>query len=94
MEKRPGDVVQRGGAPTRMKPSRLELLDVPLDPNQAAPEELESLPGIGPALARRIIAGRPYASLDALAKVRGIGGRRLTALGPRIVFFAPPASAR
>jgi competence protein ComEC len=41
--------------------------------NAATPAELEALPGIGPALARRIIAGRPYASVEDLGRVKGIG---------------------
>lgn len=48
--------------------------------NTAEVEELRSLPGIGPALASAIVAGRPFASVDELARVPLIGPRRLTAL--------------
>jgi competence protein ComEC len=41
--------------------------------NTATVAELEALPGIGPALALRIIAGRPYRSVEDLGRVRGIG---------------------
>ncbi|MBX3365645.1 MAG: helix-hairpin-helix domain-containing protein [Phycisphaeraceae bacterium] len=47
--------------------------------NEAGAEELELLPGIGPALADRIIEDRaangPYAGVNELARVRGIGPR-------------------
>jgi competence protein ComEA len=50
--------------------------------NHATTAELEALPGIGPALAARIVAGRPYRSVDDLDAVRGIGPRTLERLRP------------
>jgi len=40
--------------------------------NTATPEELITVPGIGPALADRILELRPFQSLEDLARVRGI----------------------
>ena len=40
----------------------VELLDI----NTASKEDLEKLPGIGPAYAQKIISGRPYARKDEL----------------------------
>jgi DNA uptake protein ComE-like DNA-binding protein len=38
----------------------------PLDINTATPEQLNALPGFGPAYTRRVIAGRPYRSKNQL----------------------------
>ena len=55
-----------------------------VDVNTADAAELERLPGVGPALARRIVEERtargPFASPDDLIRVRGIGGKSLEAL--------------
>ena len=50
-----------GGAPKR------------ININTATQQELESLPGIGPAMATRIIEGRPYNKVEDLLRVKGIG---------------------
>lgn len=56
-------------------------VDTAIDANRATAEQLQTLRGIGPAMAARIIAERerhPFASLDDLARrVRGVGVRRL-----------------
>ncbi len=59
-----------------------------LDPNTATDEELDRLPGVGPALARRIVAereaGGPFRSLEDLMRVRGIGPSALERLAPHL----------
>lgn len=60
----------------------------PVDLNAATVDELDRLPGVGPATAAAIVAHRdvhgPFASVDALADVRGIGPAKLDALRPLV----------
>ena len=53
-----------------------------LNPNTAGKEELMSINGIGPVLSARIIAGRPYKTVDDLLKVKGIGQKKLEHIRP------------
>lgn len=48
--------------------------------NSASPAELDALPGVGPVIAARIVEHRPYARLDDLMRVPGIGPRMLERL--------------
>src|SRR5690606_15948173 len=61
----------------------------PIDVNVATARQLERLPGIGPTLATRIVDDRtargPFATLEALRRVRGVGDRTLEALDGRAV---------
>lgn len=64
----------------RLPGEQLLALGIPIDLNTGSLTELESLPNIGPTLARRIVAGRPFADVDELRRVAGIGPVRLGAL--------------
>ncbi len=68
--------------------------ELKINPNLANQESLTELPGIGEALAERIIAGRPYQAAEDLLRIPGIGPRSLERLQPRLVFdeSAPPAA--
>jgi prefoldin subunit 5 len=46
---------------------------VKVDINLAGTQELTTIPGVGPEMARRIIAARPFEELDDLQRVSGIG---------------------
>ncbi|HEY3288001.1 MAG TPA: helix-hairpin-helix domain-containing protein [Gemmatimonadaceae bacterium] len=66
----------------------------PTDLDLASVASIESLPRIGPALAKRIVANRdsfgPFGSMDGLQRVRGIGPAMAKALGDRVTFSGVP----
>lgn len=84
----PGRVIMREDAPQRAsspEPTRnaprAPALTARLNVNTATAAELELLPGIGPALAGRIVEDRgangPFKSVDDLDRVQGIGPKTL-----------------
>jgi beta-lactamase superfamily II metal-dependent hydrolase len=56
-----------------------------VDLNTASEDELRTLPGIGPVLARRIVEGRPYRSVDDLSSVPEMGKKRIEHIRPFVV---------
>jgi len=55
--------------------------------NTASKSELDTLPGIGPAYAQRIIENRPYQTIEDLLKVPGIGPKKLEKIRDKITVF-------
>jgi competence protein ComEA len=57
-----------------------------IDINQATAEDFQKLPGIGPELARRIVAFRkkhgPFRRVEDLLVIRGIGHKKWKAIRP------------
>mgnify|MGYP001597796670 CR=1 FL=1 len=60
-----------------------------MDVNEASAEELQTLPGIGPKLAERIMANRPYLKVDDLLKVSGIGPMTIEQFRDRVRVESP-----
>ncbi|HSP94601.1 MAG TPA: helix-hairpin-helix domain-containing protein [Thermoanaerobaculia bacterium] len=65
----------------------------PVDLNTATQKELEDLPGVGEATAKKIIAGRPYSSVDDLAKA-GVSKSTIGKIQSLVVVGAAPAASR
>ena len=78
---------RRDVAPPSRAPARRPRASgsvAPLDVNHATETELAGLPGVGPALASRIVAARPFAEVDELRRVRGFRLTTLERLRPRL----------
>jgi competence protein ComEA len=74
----PQNYSQKGGGTVRVSPQRAKTkVTGPIALNRASAKELESLDGIGPVLAARIVAYRkingPFLTIEDLLKVSGIG---------------------
>jgi competence protein ComEA len=66
---------------------------VVLDLNKASAEELaDNLPGVGPVTAKKIVDGRPYTSVDDLAKA-GVPAKVIDNIRPMVTVGAAPAAA-
>lgn len=76
--------------PAALSPRLSFLLGLPFSINHAGEEELTMLPGIGPALAARIVRYRESMGMigdkDELQSVRGIGRRLSDRLAPYLAF--------
>jgi competence protein ComEA len=67
----------------------------PVDLNSASEKELEELNGVGPATAKKIVAGRPYSTVDDLSKA-GVPASTIAKIKPHVTVgpaTAPVAAA-
>jgi hypothetical protein len=62
-----------------------------VDLNTATEKELDALPGVGPATAKKIIAARPYSSIDDLSK-SGIPAATIKKITPLVTVGAGSAA--
>jgi competence protein ComEA len=87
-------------APARKPGSRApsSTLGTKVDMDRATAAEIEALPRIGPALARRIVANRdslgPFLSLANLRRVKGMGPATVQLLEPLVTFGGRGAGTR
>lgn len=61
-----------------------------VDLNTADVARLEALPGVGPVTAREIVKARPFASVDDLSRVPGIGEAKLATLRDQVTVSSRP----
>ncbi len=74
------------GQTSRSPDSQPKREIAPIDVNHASAEDFATLPGIGPELARRIVAHRekhgPFRRVEDLLVIRGIGRKKWKAIRP------------
>jgi len=65
-----------------------------VDLNTADQKALEALPGVGPTTAKKIIAARPFKSVDDLSQIKGLSKAKVAALKDKVIVgpekAAPP----
>src|SRR5271167_5179572 len=64
----------------------------PIDLNSASAKDLETLPGVGEATAKKIISGRPYSSTSDLSKA-GVSAATIKKITPLVTTGNAPAAA-
>ena len=82
--------IQPGAAKPAKEAKAPPAPGTPVDLNTADLKALEALPGVGPATAKKIIAARPFQSVDDLSKIKGMTKTKLAALKDKVTVGAAP----
>ena len=77
--------------PAEAAPAKTEKQAAKVDINSASLKDLEALPGVGPATAKKIVAGRPYAAVADLSKA-GVSASTIAKITPLVSVGAAPAA--
>tara|TARA_B100000315_G_C14530551_1_gene565936 strand:- start:228 stop:560 length:333 start_codon:yes stop_codon:yes gene_type:complete len=76
--------------PQSVEPSKIISQKILIDVNQDSQKDLEKLPGVGGAIAQRIISYReqsgPFLSVEDLKKVKGIGDKKIQSIKDKVTF--------
>jgi len=80
------------GQATAARTAQSKTPAAPVNLNTASQADLEALPGVGPATAKKIIAGRPYASIADLAKA-GVPKSTIEKITPLVTVGAAAGAA-
>jgi competence protein ComEA len=78
--------------PTAAVLAKNEKNPTKVDINSASLKDLEALPGVGPATAKKIVAGRPYAAVTDLSRA-GVSASTIAKITPLVSVGAAAASA-
>lgn len=87
-------VAEDGGCHvSAMSGAQLITLSLPIDLNRATSEDLDAIPGLGPALAKRIVEYRqahgPFKKIEDLRAISGVGPQNLEKLKPYLGLGSP-----
>jgi hypothetical protein len=84
--------VDSGKSKNKKQSDQTQQTATKVDLNTASDKELDSLPGVGPATVKKIVAGRPYSSVDDLKKA-GVSQSQIEKIRGLVTVSSGPTSA-
>jgi DNA uptake protein ComE-like DNA-binding protein len=88
----PASTKSTGKPAASTKPAASSESAAPVDLNNASEKDLETLPGVGAATAKKIISGRPYSSTSDLSKA-GVSAATIKKITPLVTVGNTPAAS-